>query len=103
MAKADDAGETETVISAFGFTVTASEPETPDIAAEMLACPVNTLVTRPPDDTLATPVLDEDQVATEVTSFDVPSLYLAVAVSCCVCPASSVIVAGASAMDESVG
>ena len=80
--KAAPDGDTKICVSAFGSTVTAPEPDIPDNVAEMVACPVATLLTSPPEETFATDELDEDQAAVEVTSFVEPSLYFPVAVSC---------------------
>jgi hypothetical protein len=54
--------------------VSASEPVTPESTAEIFACPAATLVTSPPEETVATAVLEEDQVAVDVTFVVEPSL-----------------------------
>jgi hypothetical protein len=64
-----------------GATVTLIEADWLDREAEMAAVPVPTAVTNPAD-TLATVLLEDDQLAEAVTSFVEPSLYLAEAVNC---------------------
>ena len=56
----------------------------------MSASPWATAVTRPVDETVATPGADDCHVACCVTSDVVPVLCVAVATSCRVCPASIV-------------
>ena len=51
---------------------------------------------------MATEVLEDVHVAVEVMFPVVPSLYVAVAVNCCVEPTSKVVAAGVTAIDEMV-
>jgi hypothetical protein len=57
-------------------------PEMPPEVAMMNAEPVPIPVARPPGATVAIKVAPEDQVTEEVTSRDVPSEYVPVAVNC---------------------
>jgi hypothetical protein len=91
------------LVRALALTVSASDPDIPERAAEILAWPAATLVTNPAAETVATAELDDDQTAVEVMSFVEPSLYLAVAVSCWVCPAIKVTAVGATVIEDSVG
>jgi len=68
------AGVTAILVIALASTVSASEPVTPESTAEIFACPAATLVTSPPEETVATAVLEEDQVAVDVTFVVEPSL-----------------------------
>ena len=54
--------------------------------ALMVAAPAEIEVTKPVFDTVATALLDEDQVAVEEMSEVLASERVAVAVSCCVAP-----------------
>jgi hypothetical protein len=67
-------GETEMLVRTLAFTVTESEPDAPEIAAEMLAWPAVTLVNNPLAETVAIAILEEDHAAVEVTSPVEPSL-----------------------------
>ena len=71
-----------------GRTPTPSVPLTLWNVALISASPWATAVTRPVDETVATPGADDCHVACCVTSDVVPVLCVAVATSCRVCPAS---------------
>src|SRR5713226_5149244 len=64
--------------------------------------PVIRLVASPPGATVAIAVTKEAQFAVEVTSLVEPSLYFAVAVNCCVCPAVTVVVVAVTAIEDRV-
>lgn len=68
-------------------TVTFSCPDCPLKAAVIVALPALMAETTPKVETVASAVLEEVQVACEVTSFVEESLYVAVAVICSVPPA----------------
>jgi hypothetical protein len=63
-----DDGVTLTLATGTCVTVTADEPLSPSLVAVMVALPALTAVTSPLDVTVATPVLDDDQVATRPVS-----------------------------------
>jgi len=84
-------------------TVKTAEPETLPTLALMFDVPTATAVTRPLPLTVATPLADVDQVALEVTSLVVPSLLVAVAVSCTVEPLTAVGSAGVTEIVAMVG
>jgi hypothetical protein len=83
-------------------TVSVVEPVTPLEAAEIVVVPAPTPVARPEAVMLATDGLDEAQVAVEVRTFVLPSLYVPVAVNCWVFPAAIDGFAGVTAMETSV-
>jgi hypothetical protein len=96
------AGVTEIDCSAGGVTVTvkAVEPLTELNAALTVVVPtVNPAAS--PAETLATPGLDEFQVAALVRSWVLLSLYVPVAVNCCVLPTSTDGLPGLTAMPVS--
>jgi hypothetical protein len=60
-------------------------------------------VTRPPLLTVARLALEELHVTVEVKSFELPSLYFPVAVSCCVAPMPSEVMDGVMVIELKVG
>jgi hypothetical protein len=76
------------------------EPVTVPTVAEMMAVPDTIAVANPVfAPTEATAVFVELQLAAVVTAAVVPSLYVAVATNCCVLPATTLGLAGVTAMD----
>jgi len=75
-----------------GATVTEAMPEILDSVAEIVVMPGATAVARPVAETVIIAVEEEVQVANEVTSLVVPSLYVAVAVNCWLWPTTSDVV-----------
>jgi hypothetical protein len=71
------------------LTVRPAEPRCPDTVAEIVAEPSPRAVTSPADDTLATLVLSESQVAEFVRSSTAPFVSVALAVNCPVAPCCS--------------
>ena len=65
-----------------GLTFNVAMLEIPPKVAVMVAEPTDTAFDLPAAVTVATAVAEDDQVTTEVKSNDVPSEYVAVAVSC---------------------
>jgi hypothetical protein len=84
-------------------TVTLADPETPDRVAVMLAVPAAMPLAKPDAETVATLVLEEDQVAVDATSFVDPSLYVPVASNCWLTPAVNVADFGVTATEERLG
>src|SRR5207245_11571859 len=80
------------------LTVTAAVPLCPSLVAVMVADPAATPVTSPLPLTVATPVLLLAHVTTRPVSV-APLASLGVAVSCAVCPAGMLAVAGVTATD----
>jgi hypothetical protein len=78
--------------------VVSSEPKEAVISAEPMATPL----ARPLSFTVATWVLAEDQVTDAVTSGDVPSEYVPVAINCLVKPLAMLGLAGVMARELSV-
>jgi hypothetical protein len=78
-------------------------PETPDELAVMVELPAVTAVATPPELIVAVAVLEELHVAVEVSTFVDPSLYVPVAVNCCVAPTVIDDVAGVTAIEDNVG
>ncbi len=74
----------------------------PEVAV-IVAVPVATLVANPALLTVATDVADELQLAVVVKFWVEPSLYVPVAVNCCLLPAATELVAGVTAIDLSTG
>lgn len=77
----------------------------PEVAVEVaviVTCPPFTGVARPVPLMLAMPLEEELQATLELMSFDVPSLYLPVAVNCCVAPKAMVDPEGVTAIDVKV-
>jgi hypothetical protein len=92
------AGETLTVATGTGVTVTLAVPLLPSLVAVIVAEPAATPVTTPLDDTVAIPVLELDHVTVRPVS----TLLFAsrvVAVSCTVRPTVTLGVAGATVTD----
>jgi hypothetical protein len=86
-----------------GVTVKPVEPLTEPETASIVVLPTATPLARPAPLMVATAVLEELQV-TELVRFCVlPSLYVPVAVNCCVPPAATDGLAGVTAIDTSVG
>ena len=80
-----------TATNTFGSTVITAVPDrsAAESAAVIVAAPVATAVTKPVEDTVAVPVLDDDHVTTSVKFAVEPSEYRPVAMSCCVSPAGT--------------
>jgi len=74
----------------------------PESAALIVLVPAPTAVAEPAEDTVATAVAEEDQVAEDVRFSVDPSLYVPVAVNCWLWPTASE-VAPVTAIDWSVG
>jgi len=91
----------ELSVGALAETVSAALPLTPLIVALIVADPAATAVASPPVLTVATDVLDDAHVADEVTSAVDPSLYVPVAVNCCVAPTPMLAVVGAALIETS--
>jgi hypothetical protein len=90
-------------LSAVG-TVTEVCPLTPLLSvAIMFALPAATAVANPEAETVAADVLSEVQVEVAVRSLVLESLYVPVALNCCVPPMAIVGVAGVTAIECSVG
>lgn len=70
--------------------------------AETVVVPPPRPVAKPPDEIVATEVLDELQVAVDVTFAVVLLLYVAVAVNCCVDPLAKLGLEGVTFMEASV-
>ena len=73
----------------------------PEVAV-IVTCPPFTGVARPVPLMPATVLAEDAQLTVELMSFDVPSLYLPVAVNCCVDPKAMVDAAGVIAIDVKV-
>jgi hypothetical protein len=84
------------------LTVSVAVPLTPLIEAVIVVEPSDTDVARPLDATVATAVVPDVQVTVVLTLPVEPSLYVAVAVNCCVPPAEMLGLAGETAMDVTV-
>jgi hypothetical protein len=84
-----------------GVTVRIVFPEILPEAAVMVAEPVVTAVARPLLLTIATDVLEEDQVTCVVISWLVPSEYVPEAENCLVFPAGMLGLAGVTAIETS--
>jgi hypothetical protein len=95
------AGVTAIDVSAADATVSVVLPTTVPEVAEMVVVPVATAVARPPAAMVAVAVLDDAQVAEAVRFCVVPSVYVPVAVNCCVSPFATLGFAGVTAMDVS--
>jgi hypothetical protein len=85
--------------------VTAAEvlPFTPFSEAEIVVVPPPCPVASPPDEMVATAVIDELQIALDVTLAVVLLLYVPVAVNCCVDPFAKLGSEGVTVMEVSVG
>jgi hypothetical protein len=84
-------------------TVSTAEPLTLPELAPMVAVPAALLVASPALEIVAMPVADDCQVAEFVRSLVDESLYVPVAVNCCVSPAATDGFAGVTAIDCRVG
>ena len=80
-----------TATSTAGSTVITAVPEraAAESVAVIVAAPVATAVTKPVDDTVAVPVLDDDHVTVWVRLVMEPSEYTPIAAICCVSPAGT--------------
>jgi hypothetical protein len=95
------AGVTAMETSVAGCTVSVVFPVTVPEVAEMVVVPVARVVARPPAAMVAVAVLDDAQV-TEAVRFCVElSVYVPVAVNCCVRPFATLGLAGVTAMETS--
>jgi hypothetical protein len=83
-------------------TVTAADPVCPSLVAIMLALPTATPVTTPPEVTVATAVLSEDQ-DTDLPARTFPAASFVVAVACVVLPTPIVEDASDTATDATGG
>jgi hypothetical protein len=97
------AGVTATETSAAGATVNDVLPVTPETVAETVVEPADVAVSKPLVLIVTMAVLEELQDAVVETSWEVLSLYFAVAVNCCVRPAATLAAEGVTATDVSVG
>ncbi len=96
-------GDTATDSSTVGITVITDVPESkaPESVAVTVARPVAFAVTKPPEDTVAVAVLEDDHV-TELVKFSVPPpSRLPVAVICWVSPTGTFAVRGDTVTDNS--
>jgi hypothetical protein len=84
-------------------TVAVVLPVTLLIVAEIVDVPPPCPVDKPPDEIVATRVLEEPQVTLDVTFAVVLLLYVAVAVNCCVAPLAKLGLEGVTAIALSVG
>ena len=75
------AGVTAIELNVAAVTVKVAEPDLPSNVAVMTDVPTATPIARP-DVTVATLVVPEVQLENAVTSWDVPSVYVAVAMNC---------------------
>ena len=80
-------GVTAIETSGTGVTVRTVVPVIPAELAEIVVVPAATLVARPETLMVATVVIDDSQLAVDVRTFVLPSLYVPVATNCCVVPA----------------
>jgi hypothetical protein len=96
------AGVTAMETSCSAVTVSVVVPVMPPEEAEMVLLPAATPVARPETLIVATEAVADNQLAAAVRSFVVPSLYVPVAVNCCVAPVAIVGADGATAMEISV-
>jgi hypothetical protein len=92
------AGATATETSTGGSTVSPVVPVTPPDIAEMVVVPAARVVARPVAAMVAAAGVDDAQVAVEVRFCVEPSVYVPMAVNCCVSPASTTGFAGVTAM-----
>ena len=100
---AGDAGVTEIDVNTDAVTVSVAEPWiVPDVAV-IVAVPFPTLVASPPLLTVAIVAADEVQVAVRVKFCVLLSLYVPVAVNCCVYPAATDAVPGVTAIEANTG
>ena len=83
-------------------TVRVVEPLMVPELAVIVTCPPLTDVAKPVPLILAMPLEEELQATLELMSFDDPSLYLPVAVNCCVAPKAMVDPEGVTAIDVKV-
>ena len=89
------AGVTAIELNVAAFTVKVAEPVMPPKLAVMTDVPTATPAAAPEVLlTVATPVVPEVQLEDAVTSLDVPSVYVAVAINCCGAPIGIEAVAG---------
>lgn len=96
-------GDTATVATGGGTTVTVAEPSCPSLEATIVTGPPTaTAVTIPVDDTVAMAVFVEDQVTVRPARAP-PWASRGVAVSWVVCPVASVDVGGVTATDATGG
>ena len=94
------AGVTVIDTNVAAVTVKVAEPDLPSKVAVMTDVPMATPVARPDVLlTVATPVVPEVQLEDAVTSRDVPSVYVAVAINCWGAPIGIEAVAGVTAID----
>ncbi len=95
-------GDTEIAVIVFGVTVRVAVPLTPLIEAVTVVEPAAPAVARPGELTVATAVFAAVQLAVAVTFAVEPSLYVAVAVNCCVAPAAILGLPGEIAIEVTV-
>ena len=86
----------------FVVIVTEAVPLTLLRAALMVADPEATPVASPEELIVATEAFEDVHVTEDVTSPVVPSVYVAVAWNCCVEPAAKLVLAGVTAIDDTV-
>jgi hypothetical protein len=94
-------GVTAMETSAAGITVSVVFPDTLPEVAEIVVVPVARVVARPPAATVAAAAFVEAQVAVVVRSCVEASVYVPVAVNCCLSPLATLGVAGVTAMETS--
>jgi hypothetical protein len=95
------AGVTAMETSAAGITVSVVFPDTVPEVAEIVVVPVARVVARPPAAMVAVVGVDDAQVAVDVRSCVEASVYVPVAVNCCLRPLATLGVAGVTAMETS--
>jgi hypothetical protein len=95
------AGVTVMETSAAGVTVSVAFPVMLLEVAEIVVAPGATVVARPPAPMVAAAVLDDAQAAVDVRFWVEPSVYVPVAVNCCVSPLATLELAGVTAMETS--
>ena len=97
--KDGDAGDTLTVATGGGVTVTIAEPSCPSLEATIVTGPPTvSAVTRPDDETVATAVFVDVHVTVRFARL-LPWASFGCAVSCVVCPTTMVLAGGVTATD----
>src|SRR5579859_7619029 len=97
------AGVTAMEVTVLAVTVSVAVPVTPLTVAVIGVVPAATPVARPAALTVATVGFALAQIAVAVMLAVVPSLYVAVAVNCCVAPTWTLAVTGITAIEVKLG
>jgi hypothetical protein len=96
-------GERTIEVSVGALTVTVVEPAIDPRVAVTVTLPAATAVATPVLSTAATDKSDDDQVTCAVTSCELPSLQVPVALNCCVSLATSEVFDGVTAIEVNMG